>query len=129
MDQEEVQLPTRDEPFQEGHALPVNSEAFIAWLHHAANERHCGDCGYPMGARLLTLMGDSEDTDAMDPWNAIRAMSADILDMSWLRGAVTIQQEVIALLLQENDLMELGIHRSTDAKAMLLQIQSVPADE
>jgi len=79
-------------------------------------------------SRLLTVLElDVEDT--FELWNGLRAMAADILSLSSMRAATSLEQEAIALVLHEHGKLELGLNAAGDAKAMMAQLKSMRCEE
>ena len=126
---EDIQLPTREESETEREqAVPVNHEIILAWMQRASHAQSCGDGGFAIGSRLLAVLElDVEDT--FELWNGLRAMAADILSLSSMRAATSLEQEAIALVLHEHGKLELGLNAAGDAKAMMAQLKSMPCDE
>ena len=81
-----------------------------------------------MGSRLLALL-DTDLDNSCEAWNALRAMAADILAVSSMRAATSMQQEVIAVVLHAHGQVELGLSIAVDMKTMLSQLNAMPPEE
>ena len=130
-EKDDIQLPIREEEEGDcGQALPVSSENFLAWIQHATNSDACGDFGFVMGKRMLSLLEkDDVGTDSFEPWNSFRGVAAEIFATSAMRAATSIRQEVVAIVLHEHGHLDIGISHDMDMKALLSQLESMPPDE